>query len=261
MLSKFRFRHLCICLATMLLPTLAHGAGTRVLCLGDSITQANPGYRLYLYEMLKAGGYNVVMVGPQKEKAPDGGSLDHAGFGGYTIGPGPSKADEWSNGKGNISAGIESYLKSDPEVILLLIGTNEFFNIGKLQPDLNPNRDGPKRLAALVDKIHELKPDVKILVGSVLPVAWDANFAKGFNTSAEELLKGKPNTWFVDTSRLVGFVKGDWASDGLHPSQEGHRKLAKVWFDALSQQTDPRPRTTGFCWKTQYPCTPGCHQW
>ncbi len=226
---------------TALMASGASADPTRILCIGDSLTQANPGYRLYLYEMLRDAGYDVIMVGPKKEKAPDGGQLDHAGSGGFTIGPGPSKADEWSNGKGNISANIENHLKSDPEIILLLIGTNEFFNIGKLQPDLNPNRDSAKRLADLVDKIHATKPGVKVLVGSVMPVAWDAKFAQGLNSQLPELLAGKENTVFVDTGKLAGFVKGDWSGDGLHPSPVGHRKLAQVWFEALKPHLTADP--------------------
>ncbi len=85
------------------------------------------------------------LSGPKTGKAVDGGPLDHAGFGGYSIGPGPSKADEWSNGRGNIAVNIGSYLKSGPDIILLRIGTNEFFTIGKLAGFATPDwsGDGP----------------------------------------------------------------------------------------------------------------------
>lgn len=205
----------------------------RILCIGDSLTDTSPGYRGFLYDQLKSEGYDFEFVGPKKGKAPDGGALDHAGYGGYSIGPGPSKADDWSNGKGNIMVNIESYMKSTPDIVVLLIGTNEFFTIGKLQPEHNADRDGPKRLAALVDRIHELKPEVKVLVGSVMPVEWTKDFALGFNGALPELFKDKANTWFVDTAKLAGFQTGDWSKDGLHPSESGYRKLAGVWAQAL----------------------------
>jgi hypothetical protein len=220
---------------------VTHAASIKIMAVGDSLTDNSPGYRGFLYEQLKEAGYDFVFVGPKKGSAPDGGPMDHAGHGGFTIGPGPSKADEWTNGKGNIYVNIESYLQSEPDIVLLLIGTNEFFNIGELQPKLDPNRDGPKRLAALVDRIHELKPQVKVLVGSVMPVAWDKNFVSGFNSALPKLLKGKPNTWFVDTSTLAGFEAADWSGDNLHPSESGYRKLAKVWFNALKEQLTPDP--------------------
>lgn len=215
--------------------TPVQAAPVKIMCVGDSLTDTTPGYRGFLYDQLKSEGYDFEFVGPKKGPSIDGGALDHAGFGGYSIGPGPSKADEWSNGKGNIMANVESIMKSDPDLVLLLIGTNEFFTIGALQPEHNADRDGPNRLAALVDRIHELKPEVKVLVGSVMPVAWTAEFAKGFNSALPGLLKDKRNTWFVDTAKLAGFETGDWSGDGLHPSESGYRKLAGVWFHALKE--------------------------
>jgi hypothetical protein len=223
------------------LPMTLSASPVKIMAVGDSLTDNSPGYRGFLYQSLKEEGYDVVFVGPKKGKAPDGGALDHAGHGGFTIGPGPSKADEWTNGKGNVHANIENWLKSEPDIVLLLIGTNEFFNIGKLQPDLNPNVNGPKRLAALVDRIHELKPNVKVLVGSVMPVGWDKNFAEGFNAALPDLLKNKSNIWFVDTSKLSGFTTGDWSSDNLHPSESGYKKLAGVWFEALKAHLTADP--------------------
>ncbi len=220
-------------IATALLAAGGQAEPVRIMCVGDSITESSPGYRGILYESLRGDGYDVLFVGPKAGKALDGGQLDHAGCGGYSIGPGPSKADEWSNGKGNIAANIEAFLKSEPDIVLLLIGTNEFFNIGTLQPDLEPNRDGPRRLASLVDRIHELRPAVKVLVGSILPVAWSKDFAAGFNSALPGLFKGKPNTWHVDAGKLAGFAPADWSGDGLHPSESGYRKLAGVWFGAL----------------------------
>ncbi|PTX99499.1 hypothetical protein DB346_16820 [Verrucomicrobia bacterium LW23] len=205
----------------------------RIMPMGDSLTDTSPGYKESLYLSLKHSGYVVEFVGPKKGKASDGGKLDHAGYGGYTVGPGPSKADAWSGGKGNLYVIAENCLKSKPDVILLMIGTNEYFMIDKLQPDHNPERDGPRRVAALVDHIRELAPKVKILVASVPPVEWSKDFAKGFNATLPDLLKGKENVVLVDMARLCGFVKGDWSSDHLHPSAAGYKKIAGVWYDAL----------------------------
>lgn len=216
-------------------------AAMKILCLGDSLTQSYPGYRGELFVLLTKGGYEFEFVGPKNGKVPDGATMNHGGYGGFTIGPGPSKADEWTNGKGNISAILDQSLECNPDVILLLVGTNEFFNIGDMQPGLNPNVDGPVRLAALVDKIRSLRPEAKILVGSVPPVGWDENFASGFNKKAAGLLAGKPDVWFVNSAGPSGFVKGDWSADNLHPSPSGYRKLAEAWYEALSKILKPKP--------------------
>jgi lysophospholipase L1-like esterase len=126
-------------------------------------------------------------------------------------------------------------MELDPDIILLLVGTNEFFNIGSVQSGHDADRDGPKRLATLVDRIHGLKPDVKVSVGSVMPVAWTKDFANAFNSALPVLFKDKPNTWFVDTGSLADFKAGDWSDDGLHPSESGYRKLAGVWMQALKE--------------------------
>lgn len=206
----------------------------RILCVGDSLTDANPGYRSFLHGMLADAGADFVFVGPKQQKAADGTPLDHAGYGGYTIGPGASVADDWSGGKGNIDAVLDQALTVSPDIVLLLIGTNDFFNIGDRQPGYDPNRDGPERVVGLVRRIGAALPDAHVFVGSVIPVEWDSSFAAAFNRAlAEKLADPGANVTFVDVAKLSGFQKGDWLEDKLHPSESGHRKLARAWFDAV----------------------------
>lgn len=227
-------------LLASLLPVSAQ-APIRLLCLGDSLTENDPGYRGPLQKMLEAAGFTVKFVGPKKSSSPDGKDLDHAGYGGFTIGPGPSKADAWAGGRGNIRAVLETALESKPDVVLLMVGTNDYFNIGDLDPTYVAERDGAKRLADLALAITERCPNAKVLVASVPPVGWDKGFASGLNASLPGLLAGIRNVTFVDMNKLCGFQAGDWSPDNLHPSESGYEKLAMVWYDSLKTILPPPP--------------------
>jgi lysophospholipase L1-like esterase len=219
-----------------LLAATLSAAPVRIMPIGDSLTDTFPGYRAPLFQKLAAAGHSVEFVGPKKNESKDGSlppaALRHAGHGGYVIGPGPSKGDAWSNGKGNIYDNVDSWLKSQPDIVLLLIGTNDFFNIVN-QPDYKPNRDGGARLGALLDKIHAVSPKTTILVSSVLPVGWDPKFAKGINDAIPGLVATRPYAIFADLAKTTAFTKGDWSGDNLHPSQAGYDKMADAWFAAL----------------------------
>ena len=72
-------------LALILTALATHAAAqTRILCLGDSITQGGGTfkvYRPYLAAKLKEAGIPVTFVGPKKDR--DG--LAHGGYGGRSI--------------------------------------------------------------------------------------------------------------------------------------------------------------------------------
>ncbi len=200
----------------------------RVMPLGDSLTQSSPGYRGPLLKRLVAAGHRVEFVGSRSDDWNDGQPLRHEGHGGFTIGPGKSKADAWTDGKGNFHDNLDAWLVARPEIILLLIGTNEFFNVGPLQPGYDLDRQGPARLAGLLGKIHQLSPASLVVVGSILPVAWDANFARGFNAAIPDLVRPRPFARFADLNKTCGWVEGDWSPDQLHPTDRGYAKLAQA---------------------------------
>ncbi|MDD5349057.1 MAG: GDSL-type esterase/lipase family protein [Chthoniobacteraceae bacterium] len=206
---------------------------TSIMPLGDSLTQADPGYRAPLFNKLTEAGFNVKFVGPKPANPKIPGSTAHAGFGGYTIGPGPSKADAWSGGKGNLFVNIDGWLKIQPDIVLLLIGTNEYFNIGTMQPGYKPDSEGPARLGALLDKIHAVSPKSTILVSSIMPVQWSKTFARGFNAAIPGVIVSRPYAAFVDLNASTKFAVGDWSNDKLHPSDQGYGKMADGWFEAL----------------------------
>ena len=206
----------------------------RIMPLGDSLTQASPGYRAPLAEALTKAGYKFEMIGSSISDPKLDTHTNHEGHGGFTIGPGKSKADEWANGKGNLFDNLEQWLAPKPDLILLLIGTNDFFITADLQPGYDPNVHGPARLGALLDKIHSLSPASRIVVASIPPVEWDENFAKGYNAAIPALVAARPYTTFADLRKMIGFVAGDWTADKLHPSDLGYQKMAKAWFEVIT---------------------------
>lgn len=231
LLSRFQVLALLILWA---LGASALATPMRVMTLGDSITAADPGYRGFLNRLLVQNGYEVEFVGSVKStNAVDGLTFRHEGHGGFTIGPGPSYLDKFVGaGKGNLDANLEKWLQADPHIILLLIGVNEYFNIRGMQ-NINPDVDGPIRLAALVDRILSLKPEAHLLVGNLLPVKYKKDFALAFNTAMPGLLGKEERVTLVDLRGKTEFSDEDWLPDGTHPSPAGHEKIAKVWYEAL----------------------------
>ncbi len=211
---------------------LSSATPVKIMLVGDSLTENDPGYRGPLLAKLREAGHEVEFVGGKK------GSTPHEGYGGFTIGPGPSKADDWTGGKGSIHAQLDQILaKNQPDLLLLLVGVNDYFNIKKdLDPDYDVNRDGAGRLGGVLDKIHRLSPKTRVLYSSVLPVGWDKHFARRHNERLPALAETRPFARFVDLATTVGLEKGDWASDNLHLAAPGNAKLAAAWAEALEPE-------------------------
>lgn len=212
----------------------------RVMPLGDSLTagagpdSAEQSYRGALYQLLLAAGYtNVDVVGSQWGRGSAGGDPAHEGHGGYTIGPD-------TNPIGNLADNIENYLSAgEPDMVLLLIGINDMFR----QADGVDPATAPDRLAALVERINELRPDLTIMLASLVPVNWgdDSSWAEyqAINTRAAALAGADPadRIFFVDLyGALDGtMVAADYMADNLHLTASGAAKVAQVWYEAMSQ--------------------------
>jgi len=106
----------------------------KIMTLGDSLTEGNypngiNSYRGYLRAKLIANGFtNIDFVGDRSRQAHGDAlplDLNHAGHGGYTIGPDTQRFCPTCETTG-LFEHIDSWLRaSNPDIILLLIGMND----------------------------------------------------------------------------------------------------------------------------------------
>jgi len=220
-----------------MLPALA--APLRVMPLGDSITEsvgwyAGSGYRAVLRKALVDAGYEIDMVGSSRSRsagfsnAAISGSVvtdcEHEGHGGWTINEIRSQLPLWFR------------TVEDPHVILLLIGTNDF------QRD---NTDEvPSRYEALLDELYAYQPSAKVIAATILPCTYENN--DGYNVSAfneglatlvaKQVAKGQSVTLLDMHSKVTldGSDTDDFDWDNLHPNEQGYRKMAAAWYEAIS---------------------------
>ncbi len=206
----------------------AQTAPTRILPLGDSLTSGTTfqgAYRNQLHTLLTNAGYNVDFIGTQTDAAnPSLPDRDHQGMGGFRI--------------HQIQTGINSWLGAieDPDVILLMIGTNDFsanFNVATAQD----------RLAALVTDLAAKQPFAKIIVASLLLRTDDSNLEalqSVYNAAipgiVSDLAAQGHQVSFVDMHAAL--QPADF-EEGVHPSEGGYTKMANAWFPAISSVISP----------------------
>ena len=222
----------------------------RIMPVGNSITEeSNPGYRGFLYHLLDSAGYKFDFVGSKHNGMPsNGGDPDHSGFGGYVIGPNPSKLDDddpWKHGDilFHLDSGYQ-IMRSNADVIILEIGINDFFND---RTGYDPNLVGADRLDALIAKIFRIDPKVVLLVSNLTPVNWDSNFGSLFNSEVPAIV-GKykilgHKCYLADLQNEINWnTKADLSADQLHPTASGYKKMAALYFRALSLVFDSLAR-------------------
>jgi len=219
--------------------------------LGDSNTRGNEpgvstgkraGYRDDLWALFQDRGFNINFVGSLSEgpstvkgaKKTYTFDDDHQGHGGYAI--------KGSGAKGEILPNVTNWLKKAmPHVVLLMAGTNDFLY---QKTTAEKTRD---ELRELIDKILGWSSDVELFVASIPPIKPSRTFAREaskYNDLIASLLnesryKNK-KIHFVDTRNKLK-VSDLWssASDTVHLNNQGYKKLAQSWFDAIVDAAEP----------------------
>lgn len=223
----------------------------KVMCFGDSITDGfwlPGGYRNTLCSLLTEQGRaeDVDFVGPNW--GGSGYDPQHAGYSGFSI-TDIAQADSISGQRTGISGFAGALMDNyQPDVVLLQIGTNDILSLYDLA-------HLGERLEALTDCITEKLPENGMLYLATLPVMdatntlyiseyyfdtekMDASVAL-CNTQIRDLAKkmqaeGKP----VQLAEINKLLTKDDLFDGVHPSEEGYRKMGQFWYEQLTAYLD-----------------------
>ncbi len=193
----------------------------RVMPLGDSITDGYNvpgGYRIDLWQSLEERGDRIEFVGSQENGPPELPDRNHQGHSGWRIDELHRRVGDWLDA-------------AEPDVILLLIGTNDIVQGHSLDT-------APTRLDRLIDEVLRHRPQAQIFVGSIPPIdAPDLNArVEAYNQAIAQQIQARQSQGdrliFVDL--YSGLTPNDLA-DGIHPNRQGHRKIAEMWYQAWTQ--------------------------
>ena len=194
---------------------------TRIMPLGNSITAGtnDPGsYRIALEDMLVSGGYAFDFVGSQSNGPDSLTDKDHEGHPGFTI--------------AEIATGVSSWLTvSQPDVVLLLIGTNDILQ------DLDLSH-APERLASLLGIMAATAPGTTVLVSTIPPLVGASRDAavQTFNAAIPGVVDQQKaaghKVMLVDGHAALTLA--DLDPDGIHPNAAGYDKLAAAWYPVLA---------------------------
>ena len=197
----------------------------KILPLGDSITYgqgASGGYRAPLYQALTAAHYNVNFVGSQNNNPtvwlPQ---ANHEGHSGYRIDQIASSFLGWVNSV------------SSPDIILLLIGTNDY---GQNYDTAN----AANRLDQLIQLIATNQPHAKLIVANLTLRTDNLMLENLIETTFNPYVSGivarhsamGQSVFFVDLHSALASTD---LVDSLHPNQSGYNKMATVWLNAITQ--------------------------
>ena len=242
----------------------AAAVALKVMPLGDSITAgctADTGpwggaYRTRLWQDFGSSAANLDFLGSVQSdpnNPPELGDRDNEGHSGYTI--------QYVPGRGNLYDNIPTWLNSsvNPDVILMMIGTNDIFGDYAVA-------NAPTRLSQLISRITTQKPSARLIVASITPALNPTINGRvtTFNAAIPSIvdthkLNGE-QVYYVDMYSAMTTPATDILPDGAHPSPSGYVKMGDAWYGAIQSLQDPCSDSLdndgdGL---VDYPADPGC---
>jgi lysophospholipase L1-like esterase len=200
-------------------------SATKIMPLGDSITGSPGCWRAYLWRKLQAGGYtNIDMVGTLP--APGCGFTydgNNEGHGGYLV----TNIASQSLLPGWLSA-------TNPDIVLMHLGTNDVWNGRSTATILSA-------YTTLVKQMRAKNSAMKIIVAKIIPM--DSSRSCGSCANGVIALNNAIPGWAsgLSTSASPITVVDQWSgfsatsdtSDGVHPTDGGHQKMANKMYPVL----------------------------
>ncbi|KAF4949266.1 hypothetical protein FGADI_9037 [Fusarium gaditjirri] len=195
----------------------------RLMPLGGSITYGvgsshGNGYRKYLQDLLLANGYTVRMVGSRKA-----GSMHNnrnEGWRGYRLDQIATKARR-------------SVATVKPNIFTINVGSNDCIQNHSLETFW-------QRMDNLLEYLWETAPQSTIILSTLLTNAdlqlnykvLDVNrdLIKLFESKAAEQKRIVLANMFSASGPHL-----DELVDGTHPNNEGYKKMAQIWFEAIQK--------------------------
>ena len=203
-------------------PCPTNGEPCEVLPLGDSITwgiQYEGAYRVELFRRAVVANQNITFVGSLMDGPATIANVafppHNEGHSGWTI---------------NQVAGLipSPALSNSPDIILLLIGTNDTYMA-------NPG-GAPQRLATLLDKILSMDTHALLVVSLITPYPAQASNVATYNAAVPALIQARAaaGKHILLTDVNTGFQTSTMLSnDGIHPNQKGYEFMGGVWYGAV----------------------------
>lgn len=231
----------------------------KVMVIGDSITAGVlggggasdfGGYRGRLAQLLQADGYRVTFVGSRADFASRVPALRHDGYPGYVI-------RETSKGAPGQLLGtlVERALtKYDPDVILLMAGTNDLLRYQADGDDYDQSMV-VESMDLLLHQVFRLRPHARVILAGIvdspkLPECMIARFDIGHSSCAPGSFANLRSLadQFISQGYGVRFADGMFTAvprdathfpDGIHPAAGvgGYDAIADVWYKAIHSIT------------------------
>ncbi|KAK8855247.1 carbohydrate esterase family 3 protein [Apiospora arundinis] len=195
------------------LSTRADKFWLRVMPLGASITQGiqstdGNGYRKHIRDQLRFAGWNVNMVGSKRDGNMN--DKDNEGHPGWVI--------------SQVTGAAKDNAHLRPNLVMINAGTNDCIQ------NIDVDNAG-KRMKAMLDLLKQQIPETTILLSTIVPSASRQSCVENVNRQYKNL-KDEANGVYIAEMKLT---MSDITNDGVHPTDEGYRKMAAAWWAAFQR--------------------------
>lgn len=219
----------------------------KLMCMGDSITDGfwlPGGYRITLEEKLKENDLIDYVDFVGRKKVGDLDDNECEGYTGYAI-DSASPADTIDGSRmGLMKMAGPALEAAQPDVILLMIGTNDILSQYKLDT-------AGERLGELVDVCLDGLAEGGKLYVATIPVmdATDETyipseyftvetmdgFVEAYNEQVKAVVEERVSAGkSIELADVNSILTKEDLYDGVHPNEEGYKKLGEFWYGIVS---------------------------